>query len=626
MAQNDKDRSSSEDPRDEQEILEQTATSPEEEAEIERLMQEIRGDRSGTIPYTLRRIGYWAAGLALIAIVVLTFVLVQKVPFSTRIYGPSTLVPGEPISYRIALFHRQSTSFLKKIQVEMWLQDNSGNKTALYKGKSTRKTLAANFQIPASVKTGNYKLHVDARGPKGREHVIRNVKVVKRPPFSGKPRKSYPNYAWISYARKSSPYLIRMVAEGRTMLADLPNVLHFQVLTNPRYVPPAPTTPDSPDGKGKDAQKTGTKGGKDASKNKGAAKTGKKTTKKDVRHRSSKAPLAPAGTPQRATPPTPRKSLLTGPVPVAGVQVTLVESKRTLGPFTTDSQGFVRVPYVPNFFRVRWKVQIKGEKGSSVENADLKTEGYEVAVTLKKVVVPAGKPLSFKFDSISTKGTFHVDLLQKGRRVWSQEVNFKGGNRHVNLTPPAHLKGLCTLQVYTEFYMPGEVYDARLIYIGNPSKVALKKALREHLVERGDGLRTLDLQAFASSLFSMKSTEAFARRVFAFSKARFFPPQRLYDSAQDKLKKLQQYRGRFRARTLVLLAVLASLVFLLSVGGMLYFYRKEAAAIRAVEQETGEVVQSRGLPYLLLFSLLLFAFFSVAIYLLWIMKFSFDLQ
>ncbi|MBU49185.1 MAG: hypothetical protein CL920_10850 [Deltaproteobacteria bacterium] len=640
--------------------VEQVANSPEERHDIDDMMNEIWGDREGTFPPMVRYVAYTLMGISVLALGLLTIVSTQELGFATRIYGPSELVPGSMASYRIALFAPDKNSFLERIEGKIWLSQGK-QRTLVYEGKTSAEVLLANIIVPKWKPGVPAQLLVDVKGPRGKDSL--KVKVALRRPKNIRPhyKKETQRHLWTFAPEKDDPFKVEVFSEGRAFVSDLPNWVLMRVWERPvKKAAPKPTSkpavaaskstsqPTTVSTKAKPTTRAVRRVGLRAWKQ---GKTGASAKPIDIFAKNS------ADTDDKTKQWLPLQNpvllkLFQGkgpwnqgmPVFSVGKQITTVRSikikrnvsfasaKRSeykiLGPYKSDEWGFIRFPYVPQFFQVQWGVQLTSGKYVSELPLAIKTDGYQLSMELQTVLLPespSGKQtLSLSVDTLLRKGDLHVDLVQYGQRLFSRKYSIKGGKSQIDLTIPSTIKGLCSVQVYTEFFFPGEVYDARLVYIGKPNKAKILKQLQKHLVHRGDGMRILDLDPFRQHKVRPERMEAWSRRLFAFSKARFVAPLLLHDSTKKRLRQLRVFQGKFRARTLLFLGGLGGIVILGMLGSMLWGYRRDQIAIRrAAEEDLGEL-ESRGFFMIVLAFLIIAMIFATILYLFWAIKWTYD--
>ena len=306
------------------------------------------------------------------------------------------------------------------------------------------------------------------------------------------------------------------------------------------------------------------------------------------------------------------------------VWLELREGMSRLGTYPAkEVQGIVRFPYVPQFFRVGFDTTVWGRSGRSQQAIEMKTEGYQMMAEPRQVLVAEEGVLFVRVDSLQTTAPLHIDLVRHGRRLWSTQRTLQDGRSEVSLKIPKGIKGLITLQVYTEFYFPGEVYDARLLYVGASDEQALRGALRKHLVERGDGMRLLEIESFPSPS-RPQALEVWARAIFSFAKARFTPPSLLYDSSKDRLSSLRRYQHDFRRRTLMTLGGLGSFVLLGMFLWMFLGYRRDQARLDEFTKEEGIRIKGRGTAMIFLAILMVAVIFASILYLFWAIQWKYD--
>lgn len=306
------------------------------------------------------------------------------------------------------------------------------------------------------------------------------------------------------------------------------------------------------------------------------------------------------------------------------VWLELREGMSRLGTYPAkEVQGIVRFPYVPQFFRVGFETTVWGRLGRSQQAIEMKTEGYQMLAEPRQVLVAEGGTLFVRVDSLQATAPLHIDLVQHGRRLWSTQRMLQDGRSEVSLKIPKGIKGLITVQVYTEFYFPGEVYDARLLHVGGADEQALRGALRKHLVERGDGMRLLEIESFPSPSRS-QDIEGWARAIFSVAKARFTPPSLLYDSSKDRLSSLRRYQHDFRRRTLMTLGGLGSFVLLGMFLWMFFGYRRDQARLDEFTKEEGIRIKGRGTAMIFLAILMVAVIFASILYLFWAIQWKFD--
>lgn len=300
-------------------------------------------------------------------------------------------------------------------------------------------------------------------------------------------------------------------------------------------------------------------------------------------------------------------------------------SRRKYGPYQADAFGFVRFPFMPQFFQVRWNFRVWGPRGKTTLAYELKTEGYQVVMELPAPIVPAESAVPIRVETLQGRGVVHLDLVQHGQRIWSQKAKIHDGKSKFLLKLPKGLQGLCSVQVYTEFYFPGEVYDTRLLWVGGlRDKAPLLKTLRRHLVHRGDGMRILEIEKFARRKVPSAQLRPWVEHLFAIAKARFVAPELFFDSSKQRQTQLRSFQGTFRNATLFFLGGLGGVVLVGMFGWMFWGYRRDQRLIRdAAEQGVGEL-ESRGFFIIILALLVLALIFATILYLFWAMKWTYD--
>ena len=317
-------------------------------------------------------------------------------------------------------------------------------------------------------------------------------------------------------------------------------------------------------------------------------------------------------------------------IPTSRVKVRFFESrfgrqkKGDYDEYIADKWGFIRFHYIPEFFQVSWRFEIEGKRQKLAIPVQVETEGYQIVMDLAKVLIGEKELLVGQVEGLKTRGVVHFDFVQLGRRLWSQQFPIHARRADIKIAIPKGVKGLCSVQVYTEFFFPGNAYDARLIYIGKPKKKKIMAELRKHLIFRGDGMKLLDLEYFSKLKMTKKDLSKWARYLFASAKARFVAPILLDESSEKRRKSLRAAQKTFRDRTILSLGALSFLVILGMFGWMLWGYRRDRLLIKeAAEQGIGEL-ETRGF-FIIILSFVLFALiFSGILYVLWAMKWTYD--
>jgi hypothetical protein len=603
-------------------------SSSNDDEDIARMLRYIRNDREGTFPPIVRYLGYGLGFFTLIALGVLTIVMVRDVSFSTQIYGSPTLVSGQMATYRLAFFDPENTGFLQGVEASIWLLDKE-KRVLLFQGKSVQDALNANFRVP-SLPAGRYRLLVEAQGIRGAESFVRDITVTSPSQAQGTYGKESGQRVWTTVEEEKSPYRARFFAEGRAFVSDLPNRVYAWIQER---VPEAPSTQPS----GAMPSSTQPSGAMPPSTQpSGAASqpSPPKARTEPPRPPSPSFPLfaSPDGKEKRglmdpfAKPKQPKESKRweRWRNPIHPVVLSIKEERQNLDSYATDTAGVVRFSYVPQFFHLTWELSMWGRRGHLKQVIQMKTEGYQVIADPTRIFFPQGGEIAFWVESLSRTNPLHIDLVQDGQRLWSTRQPLKEGRTLVKIKPPKAIRGLVTLQIYTEFFFPGEVYDARLLYIGEPTGKTIRESLRKHLIRRGDGLRVLEMEAFAPPPEKATELERWARVLFAFAKARFTPPSLLYDSSKARLTHLRRYQHDFRRRTIMMLGGLGGVVLLGVFLWMFAGYRRDRMRMLAHAQEEDIQIKTRG-GYLIVVALLVIGLiFASVLYLFWAIQWKYD--
>lgn len=596
--------------RTEEEILNQTAESKEEQEEISALLREMKGERPNLFPWT-RRILWIVGVITFVALGILTAVLVRNVQLATRAYGPKVVVAGGYANYRVSVFDPEKTKFFNKLEGSIWLV-GKGKRYKLYQGKTAGKVLLANVAIP-NIKAGNhYKLEINVSCPEGKEQLVKPITLL--PPNAERPRysSSRSKQVWTFVSDTPfNPYRIQLFAENRAPVADLLTNFWLQIEEKP--MPPAPRKPTTT----RPASQPTTK----SSTTKAVLQAQPPREKPPTAQRRSMLPKNPF-----APRPKPKKASVTWGPPKQPLSVTVFHGRTSHEKLSVSPLGYVRFPYVPQLFDTPWKFILKGPRGAFTFYGKLKPEGYQLVLDVPNVITPHGKPLFLRVDGLHGNSDLHIDITQKGQRIWSHKSQLKGGRAALNLKIPKHIKGLVSVQVYTEFYFPGEIHDERLVYIGKPDKKAIVDALQKHLHARGDGIQALALASWQKQLPPSAKLNDWIVPAFSLSKARFVPPSLYYNSAEDRLRRLRTYQKVFRSRTIILLIGLGGCVLLTVFSLLIMGYRRDQRRMREVAEEHEEldIVESRGLPLLVLFLVVLTVLFAIIIVLFWAMQWTYD--
>ena len=136
------------------------------------------------------------------------------------------------------------------------------------------------------------------------------------------------------------------------------------------------------------------------------------------------------------------------------------------------------------------------------------------------------------------------------------------------LKPSAAVKGLATIQVYSDFFMPGKAYDVRFFYFGKPDPPDILASVKAHLVWRGERKRLAKLKPFARLPKVGHEIDRWARALFSVARPRFVLPTLLHSSLENRRKRLSEGKVWFRSRALVVVAaagILSTLAVLLVV-------------------------------------------------------------
>ncbi len=613
----------------------------EDEEDIARMLREIRSDREGTFPPAVRYLGYGLSFFTLLALGIMTMVMVRDVRFASQVYGPSRLVVGERASFRLAIFEAESTAFLRGVQGTFWLVAPQ-REIQIFHGKTEQDVLVANLRIPRWP-VGSYTLRVRVRGPTGEETLERPVDLIEATQAQGRYTKENSQPLWLAQEKLSSLYRVRFFAEGRSLVSDLPNRVYAWVQQRKAPTPPVALATSRPTSQASSfpvTASTTSSASTASTASRPVRRVSPQTSKTAV---TAKEPpsrpffAAPdAGTQRRllldpfAEPARKVESPSSQPAetqwdnPSHRVWLELREGMSRLGSFPAkEVEGIVRFPYVPQFFRVGFDATVWGRLGKFEQSVEMKTEGYQMLAEPLRVLVAEEGSLRMRVESLQATAPLHIDLVQNGRRLWATQRTLQNHRSEIDVKIPKDIKGLVTLQVYTEFYFPGEVYDARLLYIGQASEKALRGALRKHMMERGDGIRLLDIEAFPSSK-EAKDLEPWARAMFSLAKARFTPPSLLYDSSKDRLHSLRRYQHDFRRRTLMTLGGLGSFVLLGMFLWMFFGYRRDQARLNEFTKEDGIQIKGRGLAMIFWAILMVAVIFASILYLFWAIQWKFD--
>ncbi|TNE45037.1 MAG: hypothetical protein EP343_27590 [Deltaproteobacteria bacterium] len=603
--------------RTEEELLSQTADSKEEQEEISALLREMKGKRPVMFPWTRRIL--WAVGIAtFLALGVLTAVLVRNVQLATRVYGPKVVASGGHANYRVSVFDPEKTEFFNDLTGSIWLVGKNKRKR-LYHGKTQGKVLLANVDIPAWPPGDDYKLEIRVDCPEGTERLVRPIALRPASSLKSNYTSEQGKRAWVfTSTSTNNPYRIQLFAENRAPVADL--LTHFWLQVEEKPTSPKPKEPKKPT-----SQPTPPNSRPTTQAKSGQPTQPKAQTQPTVRsaQKRSKAPLNPFAPRPRPKPAKPKPDWVPAKQPL---QVTVEHGRSRHNQLKVNPLGYVRFPYVPQLFDEPWKITLKGPRGTFVFVGKLKPEGYQLVLDVPKVITPHGQPLFFRVDGLHGNSDLHVDITQNGQRLWSHKAKLQGGRAAINLKLPPYIRGLVGVQVYTEFYFPGEIHDERLVYIGNPDRNTLLKALQQHLKARGEALQALALKDWQKFLSPKALRDDWVVPVFSLSKARFVPPTLYYNSAEDRLRRLRTYQKVFRSRTMILLVGLGGCVLLTVFSMLIIGYRRDQRRMRemAEEHEELDVVESRGLPLLVTFLIVLTVLFAIIIVLFWAMQWTYD--
>ena len=633
--------------------------APEEKEEIEELWRSIHKSPWSELPASIRYTGYFIAALTFTALIGMIVVLIQEVTFATSIYGPKRLQAGGHASYRISVFNPEDKSFFKKFRVKLTLK-GSGQQKVLFEGSNPKgdEVLLANVDIPKWPKGKKYRLHVEAWGPRGKDAVSKPIELYTEPArrqrYGVEKEKRY----WQPSVSRRSPYRIQIFSPGKTLVSSLPNWVYVRVQerkgAKPKPAAPVqpasrpaskkPLVPGSPQG----TQPTGTP------KPTGQGSTSRPAPKMPARVPPSpgskahvmpgkKAPAVPAilkkskpNKPIPARTPAPLTSLspfggdsALPPVWITPKNPVIIEVSGPHKPqkIMTDKWGFAKFPFKPQFSKVAWTFDLQGTAGEARIYSHIVAEGFQLVSKLKSNIIPEGKPIELEVNSIAQDGTFHIDLIKHGERVWSTQHAFVGSKNRIKIKPPSWIKGLYSLQIYIEFYAPGRVYDNHLVYIGKPTKRTILSETRRHLRERYNAMRIVDLEDFSDFKAKKAELPQWSHHLFSYVKARFMPPKLFYDSMKDRHTALRRYQWKVRLGvTLFLICLGAMVLFGIFVWMRRSIQRDLAIQQEAVEQGLSEVgeIGTRGSFFMGLFLFLLGLFFALVIYLFYAMKWTFD--
>ncbi len=629
------------------------AQTKEEIEAVEGMMREIRRNSEGTLPPKIRYAGYLVALTVFFSLVTMWGFLGQEVSFATRVYGPSELVPGGRNSFRIALFVPKKNVFVQGFQGWLWLKDTRKHKKILlFQGKTTSDMLLANVQIPHWRQGHHYQLELLVKCQKGEERTVRKIRLA--PARQVTPRYSKEKYrlSWNFTPLHNKNLRLQILTEGRAIVASLPNWILLRVMEKDE--PPTPQSkkihPIQPSSQAtsypasqptslptsqphplKTHQSSATPPIKithhpqQSPPDKKLWGHGKKTSSSakllDIfsHHKSRKAHPLPSNTPRKNWHP-----------PRAPIKIYVNEHHGPNDNFTpletliTDRWGFAKFHYIPDFFQINWRFFLKTSRKRYDIPVQLETEGYQIVLDLPKVLLKEGEPFRATVETLNTRGTVHLDIVQWGRRLWSQQFPVVARKSHINIKIPKEIKGLCTIQVYTEFFFPGTAYDARLIYIGQPTKQTLLKALRQHLIFRGDGMNLTPVEQFEKLTVRRGELSQWARYLFATAKARFVMPILLDESSEQRRKALRAAQRAFRNHTLLFVGALGTLVLLTVFIWLMLGYRRDYLLMQKAKEEGIGALETRGM-FIMILSLILFAIlFAGILYVLWAMRWTYD--
>ncbi len=604
--------------RTEEELLRQTADSKEEQEEISALLREMRGKRPVMFPWTRRIL--WAIGIAtFLALGILTAVLIRNVQLATRVYGPKVVASGGHANYRVSVFDPEKTEFFKDLTGSIWLVGKNKRKR-LYYGKTQGKVLLANVEIPAWPPGDDYKLEIKVDCPEGTERLVRPITLRPAASLQSNYTSERGKRAWVLKSISSNnPYRIQLFAENRAPVADL--LTHFWLQVEEKPTAASPPKPKPP------ASKPTQPGSQPTSRLNAGQSPQRWAVNRQPSfpsaQRRSKTPLSPFVPRPQPKPSKPAPDWVPAKQPL---QVTVEHGRSRHNQLTVNALGYVRFPYVPQLFDEPWKITLQGPRGTFVFVGKLKPEGYQLVLDVPKVITPHGQPLFIRVVGLHGNSDLHVDITQNGQRLWSHKAKLQGGRSAIDLRLPSFIRGLVGVQVYTEFYFPGEIHDERLVYIGNPDRKTLLAALQEHLKTRGEALQALALSEWQKFLSPKAKLDEWVVPVFSLSKARFVPPSLFYNSAEDQLRRLRTYQKVFRSRTMILLVGLGGCVLLTVFSMLIIGYRRDQRRMREMAEEHDEldVVESRGLPLLVTFLVVLTVLFAIIIVLFWAMQWTYD--
>ncbi|MCB9640469.1 MAG: hypothetical protein H6727_16355 [Myxococcales bacterium] len=638
--------------------------SQDDDEEIARMLRDIRNDREGTFPPAVRYLGYGLSFFTLIALGIMTIVMVRDVRFASQIYGPKKLLAGERATFRVAIFEAESTEFLHGVQATFWLVDGKKEKK-IFHGETAQDVLIANLRVPRW-SVGKYQLRIRVQGPKGEETLNRPVEVIPPNLQQGRFAKENSLRLWQSSESSTAPYRVRFFAEGRALVPDLNNYVYVWVqqrksllapIKAPSTQPKSPSTPKIPASPRAtslpvipSSRPTSLVGLRPAPSSQPssrvvlmptsrpivAQKKAQPTPTKHPLHRMFGSPesrrkrgdlLNPFAEPptHKAPQPAPPAKTESWVAPNHRVWLEMQEGSARLGPFPARTvSGIIRFPYMPQFFRVSWDAVIWGRLGKAEQNVQMKTEGYQLTADPKEVLLSPQGELTVRVDSLLRTAPLHIDLVQGGRRLWSTQRELREGRSVWKVKIPKDIQGLISVQVYSEFYFPGEVYDTRLLYVGKASEAEIRKALRKHLLRRGDGMRILDVEEFPAAPATAKGLEVWARTLFSLVKGRFTPPALLYDSSKDRLHSLRRYQHDFRRRTLMMLGGLGAFVLLGMFLWMFLGYRRDQQRMNDFAKEEDIHVKSRGIALIFVAILVVSMIFASILFLFWSIQWKYD--
>jgi hypothetical protein len=641
------------------------------------MLRSVKRYKARTVPVWLFKVGLAMAIIVFVALGLMTFILLREVTLTTRIYGSDILPSGGQANYRIAAFNPQRSNFYRAIQVKIWLEDRD-QRHLLFDDKSDAEVIDANLAIPAWPPGKHYRLRFYIYCSDGSEQITLPVELRTLTNIPPKYVSQSGYHVWYFQSNQpNSPYRVQLFSENRAPVADLLNWIWLHIQKRP----PIPTLDHS----STQAQTTDkTTDLHQASPTTSSAVptreipiTSRPTEREQATIQPSTQPIkreTPTSQPvhqnitnpvpsvnseksatrSSADPPVTQPSIRGGAedtplpqqrdieknititsvassfdhpmwqIPNRNLRLNVTHGRSKSDLLLTNKMGLVRFPYAPQLFDEKWAVEILNGQTSHKFTQTIKPDGYQLVLFLPQVIIPKAKTLAMRIDTLQSKGSLHIDLTQHGQRIWSYSSNIHKTRSNVNFKLPPKLEGLIGVQVYTEFYFPGEIYDTHLAYIGNPTREQIHSALHKHLLERGDPLLLKDLRDFMKQIPADLPTSQWIKPLFAMLKARFVAPTLYYNSASDRLKNLRGFQHQFRQYTMFLLSGLGGLFLLLIFYWLWQGHRQKQRDIEQSGLEEAKQLKMRGTPMLILFFFILLAIFASIILLFWVMKWTYD--